>query len=106
MAKFPSSFSENSLNEGSGHASGFAQDRLLSEERITRFGMRDQHHAANDHRQHAWITVVDPTNQRSLLQACDHCGVVKSENSVVKACSGVAGTQLISSAYRPTRIAI
>lgn len=96
MAKFSSSFSENSSN----------QNRLVSDELLARLGVRDQCQAANDNRQHGWITVIDPTNQRSLLQACDHCGVVKSENSVVKACSGVAGSELISSAYRQTRIAI
>lgn len=106
MAKFPSSFSESSLNKGSLNASGFGQGSLLSEELLARLDVRDQRHAANDHRQHGWITVVDPTNQRSLLQACDHCGVVKSENSVVKSCSGVSGSALISSAYQQTRIAI
>ncbi len=106
MAKFPSSFSESSSNEGGIKASSFGQGRLLSQELLARLGILDQVHAANDHRRHGWITVIDPTNQRSLLQACDHCGVVKSENSVVKACSGVAGAELISSAYRQTRIAI
>ena len=106
MAKFPSSFSESSSNESGIKANSVGQSRLLSEELLARLGVRDQSHAANDHRQHGWITVIDPTNQRSLLQACDHCGVVKSENSVVKACSGVAGSELISSAYQQTRIAI
>jgi len=53
--------------------------------------------AANDRRKHDWITVVDPTNQRSLLQACDDCGVVKSENSVMRHCRANHGVALISS---------
>lgn len=106
MAKFSSSFSKSSLNEGGIKTSGIGQGSLISEELLARLGVHDQGHAANDHRQHGWITVVDPTNQRSLLQACDHCGVVKSENSVVKACSGIAGSELISSAYQQTRIAV
>lgn len=61
--------------------------------------------AANQHseelskrreRPHSWITVVNPTNRRMLLQACDHCGVVKSENTVVKQCSAEPGAHLIS----------
>lgn len=48
--------------------------------------------------QHVWVTVIDPLNQRSLLQACDDCGVVKSENSVVKRCRAPRGQALISSA--------
>ncbi len=106
MAKFPSSFSESSSNQRGIKAGSFGQSRLLSQELLARLGVRNQGHAANDHRQHGWITVIDPTNQRSLLQACDNCGVVKSENSVVKACTGVAGSELISSAYQQTRIAI
>ncbi|MEM7358098.1 MAG: hypothetical protein AAF431_03260 [Pseudomonadota bacterium] len=46
---------------------------------------------------HEWITVVNPTNSRVLLQACDFCGVVKSENSVVSHCSNAHGERLISS---------
>jgi len=45
---------------------------------------------------HRWITVVNPTNHRMLLQACDHCGVVKSENSVVRRCRAPNGQALIS----------
>jgi len=52
--------------------------------------------AANDHREHLWVTVIDPTNQRSLLQACDDCGVVKSENSVIRNCKADFGVALIS----------
>ncbi|WP_189400498.1 hypothetical protein [Arenicella chitinivorans] len=51
----------------------------------------------SEHR-HQWVTVVDPLNRRSLLQACDNCGVVKSENSVVRACRAPQGQALISSA--------
>lgn len=49
---------------------------------------------------HDWVTVVNPMNQRLLLQACDNCGVVKSENSVVKRCKAPMGRALISSALR------
>ena len=45
---------------------------------------------------HQWITVVNPTNHSLLLQACDNCGVVKSENSVVRRCSMPKGQKLIS----------
>lgn len=37
--------------------------------------------------QHRWVTVVNPLNKRALLQACDKCGVVKSENTMQKECS-------------------
>lgn len=48
---------------------------------------------------HQWITVVNPTNHRTLLQACDHCGVVKSENSVMRRCKASSGQALISQSY-------
>ena len=51
---------------------------------------------ATQFRLHHWITVVNPTNSRLLLQACDNCGVVKSENTVVRACSMPPGQRLIS----------
>ena len=47
---------------------------------------------------HQWITVVNPTNHSLLLQACDNCGVVKSENSVIRRCAMPQGQQLISAA--------
>jgi hypothetical protein len=47
-------------------------------------------------RKHHWITVLNPTNSQLLLQACDNCGVVKSENSVLKPCARPDGQQLIS----------
>lgn len=47
--------------------------------------------------EHQWITVVNPTNRRMLLQACDNCGVVKSENTVIKPCKEPFGRGLISS---------
>lgn len=50
--------------------------------------------------QHRWVTVVNPSNQRLLLQACDDCGVVKSENSVVKQCLARKGKALITNALR------
>jgi len=49
---------------------------------------------------HDWVTVVNPMNHRLLLQACDNCGVVKSENSVVKRCKAPQGGELISGAIR------
>ena len=45
---------------------------------------------------HQWITVINPTNHSLLLQACDNCGVVKSENSVVRRCAMPQGQRLIS----------
>jgi len=47
-------------------------------------------------RTHTWLTVIDPTNHRLLLQACDNCGVVKSENSVIRHCSAPSGQALLS----------
>jgi len=47
---------------------------------------------------HKWVTVVNPTNKRMLLQACDNCGVVKSENSVMNKCAKPANQNLISGA--------
>jgi len=41
-------------------------------------------HKINHHR---WVTVRNPMNESVLLQACDHCGVVKSQNTVIKSCS-------------------
>ena len=41
---------------------------------------------AREAEHHDWVTVVNPTNHQMLLQACDHCGVVKSENSVMRRC--------------------
>jgi hypothetical protein len=45
---------------------------------------------------HRWVTVMNPTNHRLLLQACDDCGVVKSENSVIRSCKADRGLGLIS----------
>ncbi len=47
---------------------------------------------------HKWITVVNPYSKLSLLQACDDCGVVKSQNSINKSCKANKGVGLISSA--------
>jgi len=47
-------------------------------------------------RKHAWVTVINPHNQRSLLQACDDCGVVKSENSLSRNCLAPRGQGIIS----------
>ena len=47
---------------------------------------------------HCWVTVVNPTNHRVLLQACDNCGVVKSENSVMRHCHAAKGQALVSGA--------
>lgn len=46
---------------------------------------------------HDWVTVVNPTNRRMLLQACDNCGVVKSENTVIQGCKKPQGQALITS---------
>lgn len=48
--------------------------------------------------EHSWISVINPRNQRSLLQACDDCGIVKSENSILKNCTAIPGQAMISSA--------
>ena len=50
-------------------------------------------------KEHRWITVNHPTRHTAVLQACDRCGVVKSENSVLKSCTGDANARLISSVY-------
>ena len=47
--------------------------------------------------EHSWISVIDPRNQRSLLQACDDCGIVKSENSIIKNCRATPGKAMVSS---------
>ena len=49
---------------------------------------------------HFWVTVINPYNQVSLLQACDDCGVVKSENSIAKRCTASKGTGLITKAMQ------
>jgi hypothetical protein len=46
--------------------------------------------------EHKWITVINPTNHRMLLQACDDCGVVKSENSILRLCRASKGQGLVS----------
>lgn len=77
---------------------GFGSTSLLSAELLNRLGVSSDRtiSAANDFRQHIWVTVEDPTNRRSLLQACDDCGVVKSENSVIRSCKADSGAALIS----------
>jgi len=49
-------------------------------------------------KKHSWVTVVNPINHRSLLQACDGCGVVKSENSIIRNCKASSNHGLISGA--------
>jgi len=49
-------------------------------------------------RKHTWVTVVNPINHRSLLQACDACGVVKSENSIIRQCKAASSAGLITNA--------
>lgn len=46
--------------------------------------------------EHQWVTVINPTNHRLLLQACDDCGVVKSENSILRKCRASKGKGLVS----------
>ena len=53
-------------------------------------------------KQHSWVTVVNPTNSRLLLQACDDCGVVKSENTIIQNCKADAGTALITHSLNQT----
>lgn len=48
--------------------------------------------------EHQWVGVLNPRNQRSLLEACDDCGIVKSENSISRNCRATPGQNLISSA--------
>lgn len=52
---------------------------------------------------HQWVTVVNPLNSRMLLQACDDCGVVKSENSIVKHCKAMKGAAVISQSRNSTQ---
>ena len=49
--------------------------------------------------EHVWVAVVNPVNHRMLLQACDGCGVVKSENTIVRNCKAPKGTALISRSF-------
>ena len=49
-------------------------------------------------KKHAWVTVINHVNHRSLLQACDGCGVVKSENSIIRQCEATSNRGLITSA--------
>ena len=60
--------------------------------------MNDRAEGSVFDRTHNWVTVVNPMNQALLLQACDNCGVVKSENSVVKLCKAPGQRALISGA--------
>ena len=56
-------------------------------------------------KKHTWVTVVNPINYRSLLQACDDCGVVKSENSIIRNCKATTNAGLISSALEQNSLA-
>lgn len=56
-----------------------------------------RHSPVRHSKQHVWVTVINPTNHRLLLQACDDCGVVKSENSVIRRCNASSGLAVISS---------
>ena len=47
---------------------------------------------------HEWVTVPNPMNKRVLLQACDNCGVVKSENTLFKHCRAESDRGLITQA--------
>jgi len=49
-------------------------------------------------RKHQWVTVINPINHQSLLQACDCCGVVKSENSIIRNCKAANNGGLITGA--------
>ena len=56
-------------------------------------------------KKHTWVTVVNPINHRSLLQACDDCGVVKSENSIIRNCKATTNVGLISGALEQNLLA-
>ena len=56
-------------------------------------------------KKHEWVTVVNPINHRSLLQACDSCGVVKSENSIIRNCKASNSLGLISDALAQQALA-
>ncbi len=45
---------------------------------------------------HEWVTIPNPTNLSALLQACDHCGVVKSQNTMIKRCSADSDQFILS----------
>lgn len=47
--------------------------------------------------EHQWVSVLDPRNNRSLLHACDDCGIVKSENSIARNCRATPGIGMVSS---------
>jgi hypothetical protein len=50
--------------------------------------------------EHNWVGVVNPRNQRSLLEACDDCGIVKSENSISRNCRAAPGQSVITGAQQ------
>ncbi|MBX2848378.1 MAG: hypothetical protein KTR16_08660 [Acidiferrobacterales bacterium] len=62
----------------------------------TQFSKTVQSRNVHNSAEHNWVTVINPTNHRLLLQACDDCGVVKSENSIAKACKAPKGQRLVT----------
>ena len=53
---------------------------------------------------HQWVTVLNPANQRALLQACDNCGVVRSENTHLQVCQAKPHQNLITSALQAVNL--
>jgi len=73
----------------------------------TNMSTKDSYAKQKSEKKHAWVTVIDPRHRRSLLQACDDCGVVKSENSIIRNCTAQHGQAVLSSALNTsTQIAI
>jgi len=64
----------------------------------------DKRSKRRTNKRHAWVTVVNPNNSRSLLQACDDCGVVKTENSLIRSCRARHGQGVISSSMNTSAL--
>ncbi len=60
----------------------------------------DSHLRAVAQNRHQWVTVLNPIERRELLRACDNCGVVKSQNTMRKACAVKTPQRLISGSLR------
>lgn len=53
---------------------------------------------------HQWVSVLDPRNYQTLLQACDDCGIVKSESSMARNCRGERGQGVISKSQKESKL--
>ena len=69
----------------------------MADQIINNFTSRSRRQVKRESFGHTWQTVINPVSKNHVLQACDHCGVVKSENSIVKACRGNSNARLLSS---------